>query len=102
MAIAIINRLPEGVGAEQYDAIQGQLNLESDPPDGLLFHSAAELDGGFQVIDVWESRDDYERFRVERLRPAMVSAMGEELVAAMPDATPVEGPVHNYEIPRRG
>ena len=99
MAIGMIGRLPEGVGAEQYDAVQAEIDMQNNPVDGLIFHSAGELEGRFQVFTVWESRENFDRFRSERLRPAMVAAMGEERVAQMPDAEYVEASIHNYEIP---
>lgn len=35
-------------------------------PSGLLFHVAGPTDEGYRVIDVWESREDWERFRAVR------------------------------------
>jgi hypothetical protein len=99
MAVGTITRLPEGVGPEQYDAVQAEMDLESRPVEGLIFHSAGELEGRFQVFNVWESRDQFDRFREDRLRPAMVAVMGEERVAELPDAENVEAAIHNYVIP---
>jgi hypothetical protein len=99
MAIGTISRLPDGVGAEQYDAIQAELNIEAEPVEGLIFHSAGELEGRFQVFNVWERREQFDQFRSERLRPAMVAVMGEERVAELPDAEQVEASIHNYVIP---
>ena len=75
MAIGTIIRLSEGMGPEQYDAVQGQIDIEGEPVEGLIFHSAGELEGSFQVFNVWETREHFDRFRTERLRPAMVAAM---------------------------
>jgi hypothetical protein len=36
---------------------------EERRPDGLLLHAAGPTDEGFRVIDVWESRAAWERFR---------------------------------------
>lgn len=99
MAIARINRFPDGVGAEQYDAVTAELDIANNPPDGLIFHSAGELEGRFQVFNIWRSAEDADRFAQERLRPAQVAVMGEERVAAMPDAEPVDVALHNYQIP---
>ena len=99
MAIGTITRLSEGMGAEQYDAVQAQLDIQNKPVEGLIFHSAGELEGSFQVFNVWEAREHFDRFRTERLRPAMVAVMGEDAVAALPDAEHVEASVHNYVIP---
>jgi hypothetical protein len=98
MAVGRINRFPEGVGAEQYDAVTAEIGIANDPPDGLIFHSAGELEGRFQVFNVWESTEHADRFTRDRLRPAQVAVMGEERVAAMP-AEPVDVRIHNYQIP---
>jgi hypothetical protein len=36
-------------------------------PEGLIVHIAGPTEEGFRVIDVWESRRDWETFRDERL-----------------------------------
>ena len=99
MAIGTITRFSENMGAEQYDAVQAQLDIKGEPVEGLIFHSAGELEGRFQVFNVWEDRDSFERFTTDRLRPAMVAVMGEERVAALPEADVVEASIHNYVIP---
>jgi hypothetical protein len=38
---------------------------------GLLFHSAGITDGVLIATDVWESREHFERFENEIVRPAM-------------------------------
>ena len=99
MAMGRINRFPEGVGAEQYDAVSNQMGIANKPPEGLIFHSAGELDGRFQVFNVWETAEHADRFVRERLRPAQVEVLGEERVAAMPDAENVDIAIHNYVVP---
>jgi hypothetical protein len=99
MAIGTLTRLPEGRGAEQYDAVNQQMGLQGNPPDGLLFHSAGELDGRFQIFNLWETREQSERFTRERIRPALVAVMGEEQVASLPEPEMVEVAIHNYLIP---
>ena len=99
MAIGTITRMSEGMGAEQYDAVGSKLDLAGDPPEGLIFHSAGELEGRFQIFNVWETRENFDRFTEDRLRPAMVKAMGEERVAALPDAEIIDVAIHNYLVP---
>jgi hypothetical protein len=96
MAVGIISRFPEGAGADEYDAVNAVLDPKGNPPAGGIFHCAGELEGRFQVFDVWESREDYDRFVEERLIPSMKQVMGEEAFAQMPDAEIVEAPIHNY------
>jgi hypothetical protein len=70
-----------------YDAIAERLNAGADPPDGLIVHSAGwdEGSGVFRIFDLWETREQGERFMRDRLRPIV-----EELMATREDATPPE------------
>ncbi len=40
-------------------------------PAGLVAHLVARRDGGLRHIEVWNSEDDWERFRTDRLEPAL-------------------------------
>jgi hypothetical protein len=99
MAIGTITRLPEGQGAAEYDAVNEKMALANEPPEGLIFHSAGELDGRFQIFNVWETHEHSDRFTRERIRPALVAVMGEERVASLPEPEMVEVTIHNYLIP---
>ena len=44
----------------------------ADPPAGVIFHTAGFTGTGlFRIFDVWESEDAWQRFRDERLMPAV-------------------------------
>ncbi len=58
-----------GLTKESYEAIVRRLtggkglNSPADwPVDGLLVHTAGEAEGGFRVVDVWESEEAVARF----------------------------------------
>jgi hypothetical protein len=70
MAIIRIVR-PPMVDAQSYDAVNAKLGIEQDLPEGLLMHSAGEVDGAWQIVDIWESEEHAQRFDDERLRPAI-------------------------------
>jgi hypothetical protein len=43
-----------------------------DPlPDGLILHVAGPTDEGFRTIEIWETRDAWQRFDADRLGPAL-------------------------------
>jgi hypothetical protein len=67
---------PPNVGAEVYDAVNAEMGVEQDPPPGLLFHCAGEVEGEWQIIDVWESKEQARRFDEERLAPAIETVIG--------------------------
>jgi len=48
------------------------MDVRNNPPAGLLFHTAGFVDDRtWRIFDVWESREDVERFMNERLMPAL-------------------------------
>jgi hypothetical protein len=78
-----------GVTEEQFDAVNRQIDPASDPPSGLIFHASGPIDGGWGVIDFWESRDAFDAFS-SRIQQS-VEAAGIELQGP-PDIR--EFPVH--------
>ena len=68
MADAVIHVLPEGIGQEQYDAVNEKLEAQGAPPSGLKFHAAGQgEDGRWRIIEVWDSRSQLRR--VQRAAP---------------------------------
>ena len=56
-----------------YDGVQEKLGVENDPPEGLILHSAGFGDDGiFRIYEVWETREQAERFFDERIMPAVM------------------------------
>jgi hypothetical protein len=53
-----------------YDAVTAALDLK-EAPDGLLIHTAGfDHDAGvFRIFDVWESREQGEKFLAEKIMP---------------------------------
>lgn len=86
----------DGGTQEQYDAVHGNMNVDGDPPAGLIFHSAGPIDGGWGVIDFWESRDAFDSFMASRLQPA-VGELGDRAFNGPPDIK--EFPVHHVTKP---
>ena len=72
MAIAMVVDNPDG-SQEVYEKVRAQLGL--DAPAGGIFHLAGPSpNGGWRVLEVWESEEDARRFRDERLMPAFDAA----------------------------
>jgi hypothetical protein len=57
------------------DARRVEAEIGGLVPDGLVVHVAGPApDGGWQIIDVWESEEQCNAFRVQHLRPAIARA----------------------------
>ncbi len=53
MAISMLQEMPNNT-LENYDAVSSKVGIESDPPEGLIFHTAAEMEGGgVRIFNVW-------------------------------------------------
>jgi hypothetical protein len=81
MAIAFMQEWPIQDGdtsTTNYDAVSTELNLEQ-APDGLLIHTAGfDHDSGvFRVFDVWDSREQADKFMAEKLNPILERMMAE-------------------------
>jgi hypothetical protein len=77
LAVVIVFQGP-GFTRESYEEsvrrlTDGKSRLESPddwPVEGLLVHAAGEGEGGFRVVDVWESEEAFGRF-AETLVPIL-------------------------------
>ena len=58
-------------GADAFERINQHIRSTGPfPPEGQLLLIAGSAEPGWRAISVWDSKDAYERFFTERLRPA--------------------------------
>jgi len=82
----------DGGTQDQYDAVHGRLGVDDNPPEGMIFHSAGPIEGGWGIIDFWESREHFDRFQSAQLGPAL-QELGDRAFQGPPDIK--EFPVHH-------
>ena len=88
MAVAMLMDNPNG-SQEIYEQLRERIGL--DKPAGGIFHVAGPSpNGGWRVIEIWESEEDAKRFLAERLGPAA------EAAGTPPPPPPEIWPIHNY------
>jgi hypothetical protein len=88
MAIVLIQDFA-GIKPDFITKVSKELDAEANPPAGLLVHTAVEADGQVRVIDVWESRQAFDTFEEERLRPAIGAVAQRENLQPAPPETQV-------------
>ena len=88
MPVAMMVDNPEG-SQEIYESVRKRLGLEN-PAGGILHVAGPSPNGGWRVIEVFESDEHAQRF-VERLKPAF-----EAVGAPAPPQPPQFWPVHSY------
>jgi hypothetical protein len=60
-----------------YDAVHARLlERTGGKADGLLVHLARATETGFQVVEVWESRDRFEHWQAEVVGPLLAEVAG--------------------------
>jgi hypothetical protein len=85
MAVVLIQEPPIPITGEMYDSVTAKLDLDDDPPVGMIAHSAgADESGKWRIVDMWESAEAFETFRSERLGPAIEATAREFGVEAGP------------------
>jgi hypothetical protein len=87
MAIGIVFEIPGGT-QKQYDQVLQKLQLGGKPAPGGLYHVAGPMEGGWRVVDVWESQAAFETFFQTKLKKALQEA-------GVPPIQPKFFPVHN-------
>jgi hypothetical protein len=70
MAIAVILDF-NGATLDQYDQVIEKMGFTpgGKGAPGGLFHWVAATDDGIRVVDVWETREQFERFADEQIGP---------------------------------
>lgn len=69
MAVAMMVENPEG-SQELYEQIRAQLGLEK-PAGGIIHIAGPSPNGGWRVVEVWESEEEANRFLQDRFFPAL-------------------------------
>jgi hypothetical protein len=87
MAVAFIQEWRNAdPGTDNYDAIASKLDAQSNPPEGLIAHTAGrDANGVFRIFDIWDTRDHAERFQQERIMPIVNELMQQRDNVTPPD-----------------
>jgi hypothetical protein len=78
MAWVLVQKATE-TGWDEYQRVADAAGVDDNPPEGLIVHAAGQDGANWRSVSVWESQEAYERFRDERLLPAVVQALGQDL-----------------------
>ncbi|HXD58369.1 MAG TPA: hypothetical protein VN606_10645 [Thermoleophilaceae bacterium] len=75
MPVAVIMDF-EDTSLEQYDEVIGKMGFSHGGPGakGGLFHWVTQTNGGIRVTDVWESKEEFERYSESTIAPLTAEA----------------------------
>jgi hypothetical protein len=88
MAVVVVNEIPQG-SQELYDQVNPKVMPDGQLPEGCQVHIAGPANGGWRVITVWDSEEQFQQFRTEKLIPALQEAGREGLIAPNIQSAPV-------------
>ena len=86
----VVSTVAPGITADMFEAISAKASGDQ-LPEGCQVQIAGPVDQGWRVIPVWDSREMFDRFREEKLLPAVRELAGGE---GPPDVEPEVNPVH--------
>ncbi|HVF78759.1 MAG TPA: hypothetical protein VNA28_10710 [Solirubrobacteraceae bacterium] len=87
MPICLILDFPQ-LSVDDRDAVAKAINWPAEWADGCYAHGAGNADDGLRVVELWESREHWERFLQDRLQRGIGEALGGR--ARPPQVTEVE------------
>jgi hypothetical protein len=80
--------------APEYRAVMDELGVEQRPEGGIYLHLTTPTDPGFRVVEIWDQRENFDRFVERRLVPA-------NQARGLDRATEITvTPLHNLFAPR--
>jgi hypothetical protein len=68
MTVALIMDF-EGTRSDQYDAVIADMQLGGRMPEHGLYHAAGPWQGGWRVVDAWESDEAFQAFAADQIAP---------------------------------
>jgi hypothetical protein len=80
MAVVIVNEI-EGGNQDFYEQVNPKVMPGGNLPDGCQLHIAGPVENGWRVITVWDSEEQFQQFRDEKLIPTIREAGGEDRIA---------------------
>jgi len=95
VAVILFMRIPE-LTPERYARLIADLELDANPPAGMILHVASELVGAVNIFEVWQTPETAESYVERRLRVALAAhGVNEELSYRIE-------PMHNLFSPEMG
>jgi heme-degrading monooxygenase HmoA len=58
-----------GMTRAQYDQAFAEVQAELRRAPGFVAHAAGPMEGGYRVVEIWNSREDQERFLQQTIMP---------------------------------
>jgi len=88
MAVVVVAEI-DGGNQEFFERVSSQAMPNAELPDGCQLQIAGPTEGGWRVITVWDSEEEYNQFRNDKLLPALRDAGEGDRIAPTITTDPV-------------
>ncbi len=88
MAVVVVAEVPQ-MDQSLYDEVSSRVMPDGQLPEGCQLHIAGPSSGGWRVITLWDTDEQFGQFRNEKLIPVMQELGRGELVAPSTETNPV-------------
>jgi heme-degrading monooxygenase HmoA len=68
MAIQVVSEI-QGMTKEQYEQAIGQIGDQLRRAPGFNHHVAGPMEGGYRVVEIWDSREELDRWLQDTVMP---------------------------------
>jgi hypothetical protein len=83
-----------GLTAEEYRAVLDEMGVEQRPDAHIFLHITTPIEGGYRIVELWDSAVAFNEFLTKRLQPA------NEKLGLKRATTVTVTPLHNLFAPR--
>jgi hypothetical protein len=94
MAVGIILEW-DGFDTSDYDGVCERIGFPANWPEALISHAAGQSEEGLRLTEIWESREDFDRWIENVIQPAVGEIAGDRVQDSPPNF--VEFSLHRYE-----
>ena len=56
-----------GLTAEEYRAVLDKMEVETHPAGNIFLHLSTTIEGGYRIVEIWDSKEGFEEFLQKRL-----------------------------------
>jgi hypothetical protein len=86
MPVMVTAEVP-GQTAQGYDGMLGHLSVILAQVPGFVLHTSHPIEGGWRVIEIWQSKQDANQFFAQHVHPHLPPGIKPKRVGALrPDA----------------
>ena len=96
MAVGIIMEF-DGFSPDTYEAVREKIDWPASMPEGISFHVAGPTGDGMRIVEIWNSREQYDRWMEETIQAALEEVVGKDALASAPPPRITEFEVRRQE-----